>query len=63
MTKPTNLSGEAITELQADYAKQELLQLAHEKAKERGCSLLVAMGLVIADLEQKVRNEDSLRER
>ena len=61
MTEQTRLTGEHITNLQIDLAKHELLTLAHEYARTHGCSLLIAMGMVDAELRQKLANERSIR--
>lgn len=63
MTEQTRLAGEPITELQLQMAKKELLDLAREKMAERGCSMLEAMGLVDAELRQRIRNEESIGRR
>ena len=60
MTEKTRLSGEHVTELQLELAKQELLTLAHEYARTHGCSLLIAMGMVDAELRQKIANQRSI---
>lgn len=63
MTEQTRLTGEPITELQLSMAKAELLELAREKMKERGCTMLQAMGLVDAELRAKVANQESIGRR
>lgn len=61
MTEQTRLAGDHVTALQLDLAKDELMTLAHEKMRERGCSLLEAMGLIDSELRMKIRNVDSIR--
>jgi len=61
MTEQTRLAGEHVTDLQLDLAKQEMLTLAHEYSRLHGCSLLIAMGMVDAELRQKIANQRSIR--
>lgn len=42
-------------------AADDLMDAARQVAKERNCSILVAIGLIQSDLTQKLRNIDAAR--
>ena len=62
MPKPTNLTGAPdIGPLALAAAKEELLELAREKMQATGCNLMQGIGMVEAELRQRVANTDSIR--